>query len=90
MFFSSCEEYLNEDFRDGLSPSTFYNSDAEAEIAVNGAYSMLTDAGWFKHRDRVACGIWLLMREIQEISKEAHNITWDEGVGDGMNVEYLI
>ena len=33
-FFSSCEEYLDEDFRDGLSPSTFYNSDAEAEIAV--------------------------------------------------------
>lgn len=84
-FFSSCEEYLEEDFRDGLSPSTFYNSDAEAKIAVNGAYSMLTDAGWHRHRDRVAW--WNMATDerssTRNIFKEAHNIIWDEGVGDG-------
>ena len=35
-----CEDYLEEDFRSGLSPATFYNSDSEAIIAVNGAYAM--------------------------------------------------
>ena len=84
----ACEEYLNEDFRDGLSPATFYNSDAEAQIAVDGAYSMLTDAGWFKHRDRVAW--WNMATDerssTRNIFREAHNITWDEGVGDGENM----
>jgi len=82
---SACEEYLAEDFRDGLSPATFYNSDAEAKIAVDGAYSMLTSAGWFKHRDRPA---WWQMpadeiSSTRNIFKETYNITWDEGVADG-------
>ena len=38
----ACEEYLEEDLRDALSPATFYNNDNEAEIAVNGAYALLT------------------------------------------------
>ena len=78
---SACEEYLAEDFRDGLSPATFYNSDAEAKIAVDGVYSMLTDDGWFKHRDRPAW--WQITADeissTRNIFKEAHNITWDEG-----------
>ena len=82
---SGCEEYLDEDFRDGLSPSTFYNSDAEAEIAVNGAYSIMTGNGWFGHRDRVAW--WNMATDerssTRNIFREAHNIIWDEGVGDG-------
>ena len=82
---SACEEYLAEDFRDGLSPATFYNSDAEAQIAVDGVYSMLTSSGWFKHRDRPAW--WQIAADeissTRNIFKEAHNITWDEGVGDG-------
>ena len=82
---SGCEEYLDEEFKSGLSPSSFYNSDSEAKIAVNGAYSILTSAGWFRHRDRKAW--WQITADeissTRNIFKEAHNITWAEGVMDG-------
>lgn len=82
---SGCEEYLDEEFKSGLSPSSFYNSDSEAVIAVNGAYSLLTSAGWFRHRDRKAW--WQITADeissTRNIFKEAHNITWAEGVMDG-------
>ena len=55
------------------------------KIAVDGAYSILTSAGWFKHRDRPA---WWQMpadeiSSTRNIFKETYNITWDEGVADG-------
>lgn len=82
---SNCEEYLDEEFKSGLSPANFYNSDSEAQIAVDGAYSILTDAGWFKHRDRKAW--WQIAADeissTRNIFREAHNITYNEGVADG-------
>jgi hypothetical protein len=82
---SGCEEYLDEEFKSGLSPSTFYNTDSEAQIAVDGAYSILTGAGWFQHRDRPAW--WQIAADeissTRNIFKEAHNITYNEGVADG-------
>ena len=46
---------------------------------------MLHSAGWFRHRDRPAW--WQIAADeissTRNIFKEAHNITWDEGVGDG-------
>ena len=82
---SNCEEYLDEEFKSGLSPANFYNSDSEAQIAVDGAYSMLTSNGWFKHRDRKAW--WQIAADeissTRNIFKEAHNITYNEGVADG-------
>ena len=38
-----CEDYLEEDPRDILSPDNFFNSDAEAKAAVNGLYVPLYD-----------------------------------------------
>ena len=79
---SACEDYLDEEFKSGLSPANFYNSDSEAQIAVDGAYSMLTSNGWFKHRDRKAW--WQIAADeissTRNIFKEAHNITYNEGV----------
>ena len=48
----SCEEYLDEDFRDGLSPSNFYNNDNEAIMGLMGAYSQLTSQFGWRHRQR--------------------------------------
>ena len=80
-----CEDYLEEDFRSSLSPATFYNSDSEAIIAVNGAYAMFYPREWFGHRDRVAW--WNMAADehssTRNIYREPHNIAWGEGVYDG-------
>ena len=36
---SNCDGFLEEDPRSQLSPNNFYNSDAEAQLAVNGIYA---------------------------------------------------
>lgn len=37
--FSGCQEFLEEEPRDLLSPNNFFNSDAEAKAYLNGVYS---------------------------------------------------
>lgn len=91
----ACEEYLEEDLRDALSPATFYNNDNEAEIAVNGAYALLTHNNFYKSRDWT---MWMQMgtdesSASRNIFPEGHNYTYGEGVRDGealWNVLYEI
>ena len=79
---------MEEDFRSSLSPATFYNSDSEAIIAVNGAYAMFYPREWFGHRDRVAW--WNMAADehssTRNIYREPHNIAWGEGVYDGFSI----
>ena len=39
--FSSCENFLEEDPRDIISPTNFFNSESEARAAVTGIYAIL-------------------------------------------------
>lgn len=39
--FSSCENFLEEDPKDIISPSNFFNSEADARAAVNGVYAIM-------------------------------------------------
>lgn len=47
---NSCDDFLQEDPRDLLSPDNFFNSDAEAMTAVNGLYVGLTDNNLYRGR----------------------------------------
>lgn len=42
-----CETYLEEEVRGIIDPSTFYRSDAEATLAVNGIYMNLRQNGFY-------------------------------------------
>mgnify|MGYP001169629136 FL=1 len=80
----SCEEYLDEDFRDGLSPSNFYNNDNEAIMGLMGAYSQLTSQFGWRHRQRHN---WYQMGTDESSSNrnaasDAYNYTHGEGVWD--------
>ena len=76
----SCDKYLEEDLRDALSPSTFYNNDNEATIAVNGGYALLTGAQGMRSRN------WTQMWQKgtdesssnRGVYKEGHNYTYTE------------
>ena len=87
-FTIGCEEYLEEDFRDGLSPKTFYNSEAEAVMAVNGVYANLKAGDYNRTRWRAApyqFGTDELSAS-RNIWKELHNYTFDEGIYDGQRI----
>lgn len=43
----SCENFLQEEVRGIIDPSTFYRSDAEATLAVNGIYLNLRQNGFY-------------------------------------------
>lgn len=47
---SSCNEFLEEDPRDLLAPDNFFNSDAEANAAVNGLYNDFSDNNLYRGR----------------------------------------
>ena len=88
-FFTGCDEdYLAEDYRDGLSPQTFYNNDTEAQMAVNGVYVLIKGSGYFGGRWRQAA--WNFgadeMGPSRNIWKEVHNYTFAEGVYDGQRI----
>lgn len=83
-----CEDYLEEDFRDGLSPQTFYNSEAEAIMAVNGVYAAMKNSSWNSSRWRAAP--WNFgtdeLSASRNIWKELHNYTFNEGIYDGQRI----
>ena len=87
-FTIGCEEFLEEDFRDGLSPQTFYNSEAEATMAVNGVYAAMKTGSWNSSRWRAAP--WNFgtdeLSASRNIWKELHNYTFDEGIYDGQRI----
>ena len=87
-FTIGCEDYLEEDFREGLSPETFYNIEAEAVMAVNGVYANLKAGDYNRTRWRSApyqFGTDELSAS-RNIWKELHNYTFDEGIYDGDTV----
>ncbi|WP_162418586.1 RagB/SusD family nutrient uptake outer membrane protein [Cyclobacterium roseum] len=47
VFATSCESYLQEEVRGIIDPSTFYQSDEEAVLAVNGIYLNLRQNGFY-------------------------------------------
>lgn len=48
--FTSCESFLEEDFRSGITTDNFFNNDAEAELAVNGLYRLLHSGALYRTR----------------------------------------
>ena len=87
-FTLGCGDYLEEDFRDGLSPQTFYNSEAEAIMAVNGVYAAMKNSSWNSSRWRAAP--WNFgtdeLSASRNIWKELHNYTFNEGIYDGQRI----
>mgnify|MGYP001170597221 FL=1 len=87
-FTIGCGDYLEEDFRDGLSPQTFYNSEAEARMAVNGVYAAMKNSSWNSSRWRAAP--WNFgtdeLSASRNIWKELHNYTFNEGIYDGQRI----
>ena len=87
-FTVGCGDYLEEDFRDGLSPQTFYNSEAEAVMAVNGVYAAMKNSSWNSSRWRAAP--WNFgtdeLSASRNIWKELHNYTFNEGIYDGQRI----
>jgi hypothetical protein len=47
VFATSCESFLEEEVRGIIDPSTFYQSDEEAVLAVNGIYLNLRQNGFY-------------------------------------------
>ena len=45
LLFVSCESFLEEEPASFLSPSTFFSSEENVEIALNGVYDVLGDRG---------------------------------------------
>ena len=50
LMFSSCDSFLEEDFRSGITTDNFFNNDAEAQLAVNGLYRLLHNNNLYRQR----------------------------------------
>ncbi len=79
----SCDEFLEEDSRSQLSTESFFNTDNEVALAVNGLYNLL-------HTDRLYNDIGLdkfYLHGADEVGANrsedgvVHNYTWDESSG---------
>jgi len=79
----SCSEFLEEDSRSQLSTESFFNTDNEVDLAVNGLYNLLhtnnlyRDIGLDRFYLHGADGVGANRAEDGIV----HNYTWDESSG---------
>ena len=81
----ACDEFLEEDFRDGITTEDFFNNDAEARLAVNGVYRILYSNALYRQRgldDYLVNGADVVGPS-RNVNGLIHNYLIDEGVADG-------
>ena len=82
----SCGDFLEEDFRDGITTSSFFNNDAEAQLAVNGVYNLLLNNNTYRQRglDNYLVSGTDEVAPSRNVNGFIHNYLIDEGVEDGI------
>ncbi|MUH37655.1 RagB/SusD family nutrient uptake outer membrane protein [Zobellia amurskyensis] len=82
---SSCEEFLEEDLRDEITPDAFFTNDKEAELAVNGVYRLFHDNNLYKQRglDNYYTSGADIQAANRDVNGSIHNYLIQEGTADG-------
>ncbi|MDO6819480.1 RagB/SusD family nutrient uptake outer membrane protein [Zobellia sp. 1_MG-2023] len=82
---SSCEEFLEEDLRDEITPDAFFTNDKEAELAVNGVYRLLHDNNVYRQRglDNYYTSGSDIQAANRDVNGSIHNYLIQEGTADG-------
>lgn len=85
LFFSACDEFLEEDFRSGITTDNFFNNDAEALLAVNGTYRILHRGSLYRTRglDNYYVNGTDEVGPSRNVNGSIHNYLINEGVADG-------
>lgn len=83
--FCSCDEFLEEDLRDEITPDAFFTNDKEAELAVNGVYRLLHNNNLYAQRgldDYYTSGADIQAAS-RNVNNEIHNYLIQEQTADG-------
>ena len=85
LLFSSCDSFLEEEYRSGITTDNFFNNDEEAELAVNGLYNLLHNNNLYRQRglDNFYTHGADVVGASRNVNGTVHNYLFDEGVGDG-------
>lgn len=80
-----CTDFLEEEFRDGITTDNFFNNDAEAELAVNGIYNFLYSGNLYNTRglDDYYVNGADVVGPSRNVNGQIHNYLIDEGIADG-------
>ena len=84
----SCDDFLEEDLRDAITPDNFFNNDKEAELAVNGIYRLYHSNNLYAQRgldDYYTHGADEVGPS-RNVNGSIHNYLIAEGVADGNGV----
>lgn len=84
-FITGCQDFLEEDFRDGITTDNFFNNDAEAILAVNGIYRILLRGSLYRTRglDNYYQSGADENGPSRNVNGNIHNYNIAEGVADG-------
>ncbi|MGP1993175.1 RagB/SusD family nutrient uptake outer membrane protein [Zobellia laminariae] len=82
---SSCDDFLEEDLRDQITPDAFFTNDKEAELAVNGVYRLLQDNNVYRQRglDNYYTSGADIQAANRDVNSSIHNYLIQEGTADG-------
>lgn len=85
LIFSSCESFLEEDFRSGITTDNFFNNDKEAQLAVTGLYRILHNGNLYRQRglDNFYTHGADVVGPSRNVNGSVHNYQFAEGVADG-------
>ena len=85
LMFSSCNDFLEEDFRSGITSDNFFNNDAEAQLAVNGLYRIFHNGNLYRQRglDNFYTHGADVVAASRNVNGSVHNYLIAEGVADG-------
>ncbi|MEI6866507.1 RagB/SusD family nutrient uptake outer membrane protein [Flavicella sp.] len=83
-----CDEFLEEDLRDEITPENFFNNDAEAVLAVNGIYREFHANNLYGERglDDYYVNGADVVGPSRNVNGNIHNYLIAEGVDDGNEV----
>ncbi|SHJ06650.1 RagB/SusD family nutrient uptake outer membrane protein [Pseudozobellia thermophila] len=81
----SCDEFLEEDLRDQITPDAFFTNDKEAELAVNGVYRLYHDNNLYRQRglDNYYTSGADIQAANRDVNGSIHNYLIQEGTADG-------
>ncbi|UMB53750.1 RagB/SusD family nutrient uptake outer membrane protein [Lutibacter sp. A64] len=84
----SCDEYLEEELRDAITPENFFNNDKEAELAVNGIYTLYHNNNLYRQRglDDYNLSGADEVGPNRNVNGSIHNYLIAEGTADGNGV----
>lgn len=82
---SSCDEFLEEDLRDEITPDAFFTNDEEAELSVNGVYRLYHDNNLYRQRglDNYYTSGADIQAANRDVNGAIHNYLIQEGTADG-------